>query len=722
MKKNFLLLLVSMVFILLPGPQLYSQALNVNVIADQGFTRTYDWTFELYADPVRIDFFSGDIVQANWVFDADRSITDDDFKVFGEIEISNIGTDPVQIIQTQASAEGIVVTMPCNSFTLYPGDAVTCTYSIPLPSEVEPGTVSFLITTNGQPVYASGSFGTASPVSIEGPETVELTGDYIPEEPIVLNDDAELNYLEQFDCSDCQGEGYEKTGTIYRYSWIYADDFSVGDFGVVVLHCWRLMVDRQTSPSWTRTWEWTMDKTADADLLVLSTGQPYMVNYRIDLEANANDSYSISSQMSIYNPAPIPATILNVYGYVLPDYYGYATCYGDPPQFILNPDQHYICDISLSLPYPEGGFANFYNAYDRKRYYYVPGEDPLEIGTMTTSVLGMVTFPATPDPVIDERVDGNDTHNGYFNFSISESVTQPQVNFTMFYPWQIGPYDYCDEYFVDNLAYYITNDNNIFGLDQWTVDISVPCLGCTHSNGYWKTHSSYGPAPYDDNWENLGDVDGDGTPEYQDETFFLSGQSYYQVLWTTPAGGNPYYILAKQYIAAVLNILDGASSTPEVDAAIADAEGKFAVTTPQQAAALKGNAKKAWTNLATLLDSYNMGLIGPGHCSEEPDVSQQTAPVEIDGGPVPEAMSLDIFPNPFTSNVNLTVLLPEAAYTDIRIYSLLGAEVGRIYSGDLPSGSSAFAYNVPDGLPAGTYICFIKTSSDVLTKKMILMR
>ena len=37
-----------------------------------------------------------------------------------------------------------------------------------------------------------------------------------------------------------------------------------------------------------------------------------------------------------------------------------------------------------------------------------------------------------------------------------------------------------------------------------TVDVDVPCLGgCTLTPGYWKTHSEFGPAPYDDNWANL---------------------------------------------------------------------------------------------------------------------------------------------------------------------------------------------------------------------------
>lgn len=78
--------------------------------------------------------------------------------------------------------------------------------------------------------------------------------------------------------------------------------------------------------------------------------------------------------------------------------------------------------------------------------------------------------------------------------------------------------------------------------------------GGLHSNpGYWKTHSEYGPAPYDATWSQLGS--GANTP------FFLSGQTYYEILWNGSVGGNAYYILAQAYIGAEMNFLNGADPT-----------------------------------------------------------------------------------------------------------------------------------------------------------------
>ena len=44
----------------------------------------------------------------------------------------------------------------------------------------------------------------------------------------------------------------------------------------------------------------------------------------------------------------------------------------------------------------------------------------------------------------------------------------------------------------------------------------------------------------------------------------------------------------------------------------------LASKTPAQVAALKGAQRQQWTTLAGILDGYNNGLTGPGHCSENP--------------------------------------------------------------------------------------------------------
>ena len=144
-----------------------------------------------------------------------------------------------------------------------------------------------------------------------------------------------------------------------------------------------------------------------------------------------------------------------------------------------------------------------------------------------------------------------------------------------------------------------------------SIAVTVPChgTGCTLTQGYWKTHSKYGPAAKPDPTWNL--LPGGLGP---DTKFFLSGQTWIQVFNTTPAGGNAYYILAHQYEAARLNVLNGASTTPAVDSALAWATTFF--NTYKPSSSLTSSVRNAALSAASLLDSYNGGSVGPGHCSE----------------------------------------------------------------------------------------------------------
>ena len=135
---------------------------------------------------------------------------------------------------------------------------------------------------------------------------------------------------------------------------------------------------------------------------------------------------------------------------------------------------------------------------------------------------------------------------------------------------------------------------------------TIDCTG-TYTQGYWKTHSMNGPAPYDDTWALV-------TPYEEDTPFFNSGQSWYTVINTEKTGGNAYYILAVQYIAAELNVLRGASTTPDVNAALADAETFFNTYTPDSQ--LPGQTRADAIQIAEILDDYNNGLLGPGHCDD----------------------------------------------------------------------------------------------------------
>ena len=249
-----------------------------------------------------------------------------------------------------------------------------------------------------------------------------------------------------------------------------------------------------------------------------------------------------------------------------------------------------------------------------------PSSGATQTNTATASFAGndyassakTVDFSTATVTKIDDCITVTDDLYGDLGSACATDTLPKTFNYTR----TLGPFNDCGEHPVVNTATFTTNTTETTGSDTWTVTVTVPCpVGCTLTQGYWKTHSIYGPAAHpDDNWTAPSGSSWD-TGFNQDSTFYLSGQTYLQVLQTASKGGNPYYILAHQYIAALLNIRAGAATTPEVVAALDYAQTFFNTYTPTSN--FSKSVKQAATQAAGVLGSYNEGLIGPGHCSED---------------------------------------------------------------------------------------------------------
>ncbi|HEX8849403.1 MAG TPA: hypothetical protein VF761_07725 [Gemmatimonadaceae bacterium] len=131
--------------------------------------------------------------------------------------------------------------------------------------------------------------------------------------------------------------------------------------------------------------------------------------------------------------------------------------------------------------------------------------------------------------------------------------------------------------------------------------------GCTLTQGYWKNHpwpvSPLFPPSTLDTWDT------DHGWAYQGWNFFDTGMRWKTVLGIPPRG-DAYYILAHQYIAAILNQQNGAYVPDEVRQVLVNAYGYFSAA-PQVRATYDRNTLTTW---ATLLDRYNNGQLGVPHC------------------------------------------------------------------------------------------------------------
>lgn len=297
------------------------------------------------------------------------------------------------------------------------------------------------------------------------------------------------------------------------------------------------------------------------------------------------------------------------------------------------------CTYDANLP---RDFVPGYNeaSIDRVKQCYDAQGNATPCGTRTyTSNQAALTYAAEADVNLDACADLGDLFNGVAGLNLGASFSfglgNQCASFSGYYtgdvfdgatllgnlaifadwilPTQIE--DATCEFMVPNLLT-VTTAGDGASTDEAIVSVKVPELctqGCTYTQGYWKTHVDYAAKPQfskkrDANWDLIG-ADG------EDTLFFASGQSYIAVMWTPPQG-NAYYNLAHQYIAAKLNVLSGAGTTPAVASAIAQAEAWFVGRSP--ATKVSGTARTTAISLAGTLGSYNEGAIGPGHCSESP--------------------------------------------------------------------------------------------------------
>lgn len=368
---------------------------------------------------------------------------------------------------------------------------------------------------------------------------------------------------------------------------------------------YELQVSKTAATTFDRDYDWTIAKSNDAGSapIELAPGQTYTVGYEVLLTAGAptDSNWAVTGDITVTNPAPIAASGVAVTDLVKlagdPDIAATVSC----PSTTLAAGASMTCTYSAALP---NGAARTNEA----------------TATTTTTGIGSgtgtaaVTFGA-PTNVYDECVDVTDDKTTGTPAPLG-TVCVADSPKTFSYSTTFGPFpNECKQYTFTNTAAFTTNDTGQTGSATSTVVFDVKCVdegGCTLTQGYWKTHSEKGPAPYDDTWALL--------PNGAKTAFLGTGVSWYQVFWTPPKGGNAFLQLAHQWMAAKLNVLNGASAPPAVQAALAEAKTlleKYDDKGIPAPSAMSKADRARMIELAGILGAYNEGDIGPGHCDED---------------------------------------------------------------------------------------------------------
>jgi len=580
----------------------YDYEVTVTKTAETSFTRTWDWDIEKSVTPETWSLFNGDSGTSKYTITATKeSFTDSDWAVEGEIWIDN--DTPFEATITDVSdavTGGFSPAVDCGGAfpqAIAPQGSLHCTYALtPLPNG-DPRVNTATVTTSG--IVGGG----------------EATADVVFADPTtVVNDEVNV--------TDTNGPSFGPVSE--TTTWMYDRTFTCGgdqgthpniativetgdsDSASVTVVCYELTVTKTAETSFTRTWDWDVLKSAGHDELTLSPGQVFVVEYTVSVDASAVDSdWAATGEIWIANPNPVldaPLTGVS-------DSVGGVPATVDCPALVVPAGGSLHCTYEADLP--DGTDRTNTATATLQNRSFDPTGAATPTGTTDFSGNAAVVF-GDPTEVIDECADVDDTHVGFLG-----TVCAAEAPMDFVYDFEIGPFsnpEDCGENLVDNTASFQTHDTGTTGEDTHTITVTVPCgQGCTLTPGYWKTHSAQGPAPFDDTWDQI-------LPAAENSPFFLSGQTYLEVMWTPPKGGNAYYILAHAWIAAELNQLNGASIPADVLDAFDQGRTVFETYTPDEVAGFKGKDKDKRAMIlgwAFLLDEYNNGITGPGHCSEE---------------------------------------------------------------------------------------------------------
>jgi len=460
-----------------------------------------------------------------------------------------------------------------------------------------------------------------------------------------------------------------------------------------------LTVSKTAEASFTSTYDWTIDKIcAGPDTLFLLPGETFDYPFVLDIGVTSQDSgYQATGEILIVNNTPYDAEIFDIADLVTPgDFIGVYDC-GLSLPFVLPSGDSLTCTYYVDLPDDE----------PRTNNVSVTTTSPQVEGGFATAAIEFSGATAVADECVGVW---EDCMPGGPMATICYDPDTLEFTCPISYA-DCGTYEYTNE------AHIVTNLTETHDWDYCSFVVVVSCdtipppdgEDCTRSHGYWKTHSEFGPAPYDDGWAAL--------PDGASTEFFLSGQNYHEAIWTAPQGGNAYYILAKQYIAAELNQLNGASIPPDVLDAFNEATDLFSTYTPEEIKELKGNdpLRKKFINLAGILAGYNEGDTGPGPCSDDDD-DGNLSDNEDDG------IQAIASPNPFDDEVQIEVSLDYDSEITLEVFNSGGLKTGPTYSAYLEAGQKrTFTFDLDD-LQPGILTYRILTDREVRGGQMVRLK
>jgi hypothetical protein len=369
-------------------------ALRVSKTAATTFTRTYTWDIKKTVDVALHQLFNGTSGTSNYTVTVTKTgYVDSAWTVTGSITIYN----PAVFAALIASVTDVVggagaATVNCGvgfPYSLAPGGTLNCTYNKALPDGTNRVNTATANTSNVVP----GGSGTAN-VTFGNPTkvvnaTVNVTDTYAGSLGS-FSDTGSKSYPRKFTCPEDVGD-HPNTAKIVETGQSSSASVHVDCIA-------PLEVTKDAATTFTRTWNWTIDKSVDIASWKLADGSTGTSTYTVTVtKTGSTDSdWAVSGSIYIHNPSSIAANITAVSDIVSGPVAANVNC-GVSFPYSLAAYGDLKCSYSAWLP--DGSSRT--NTAEATTDGLVPG------GTGTAAV----TF-GSPSKVVNDTVNVTDTYAG----------------------------------------------------------------------------------------------------------------------------------------------------------------------------------------------------------------------------------------------------------------------------------------------------------------------
>jgi hypothetical protein len=107
-------------------------------------------------------------------------------------------------------------------------------------------------------------------------------------------------------------------------------------------------------------------------------------------------------------------------------------------------------------------------------------------------------------------------------------------------------------------------------------------------------------------------------------------------------------------------------------------------------------------------------------------VALSEAPSEPQPVPLPKALALNAYPNPFNPSIKLELSLPVAGPVEVKVYDIRGGQVRHLYTGNEPAGVLTLTWDGRDNggrrVSSGIYWARVVTAAGTLNRRMVMIK